>query len=394
MPSLISQANKNIKYYIWVRIFAKRVFLPITAIYFIDTAGLTIKDIGLLSAYFSLIQFLAEVPTGYFADRIGRVKSLRIGTILAALATSIYVLFHTKSAIYLGVGLEALGYSFMGGAGEALIHDSLSAKNQTSLYTKIMSHNMAVSLVVNAVLVALATYTYRLDPRLPFILGTLCYLILLLSTTQLSDIYPPKKKRLQFQLPSFPFLISHKSMLAFGLTFGIISALYTSPNDMFNIALREYGIRAEHLGLIYGLGSIVGSLFGPINSYLRSLSARYYVLIDSAVLLTLFASATTKNPYLLAVVMVLAISFWRYRRIIYQDYLLQIYPNAYKATLVSTLNNLEQINSIWMPVVITAAIHQYGISTGFSIIFGFTLLIAPVFYISTVRFIVKRLNKS
>ncbi len=68
MPALISQANRNIKYYIWVRIFAKRVFLPITAIYFIDTAGLTIKDIGLLSAYFSLIQFFAEVPTGYFAE--------------------------------------------------------------------------------------------------------------------------------------------------------------------------------------------------------------------------------------------------------------------------------------------------------------------------------------
>ncbi|TXH00453.1 MAG: MFS transporter [Candidatus Moraniibacteriota bacterium] len=393
MPSLISQANKNIKYYIWVRIFAKRVFLPITAIYFIDTANLSIRDIGILSAYFSLIQFIAEVPTGYYADRIGRVKSLRIGTILAALATSIYVIFHTKSAIYLGVGLEALGYSFMGGAGEALIHDSLHAKKQTSLYTKIMSHNMAVSLVANAVLVALATYTYRLDPRLPFILGTLCYLILMASTTQLSDIYPPQKKKLQFQLPSFPFLISHKSMLAFGLTFGVISSLYTSPNDMFNIALREYGISAEKLGIIYGIGSIVGSLFGPINSYLRSLSARYYVLIDSTVLLTLFASATTKNPYLLALVMVLAISFWRYRRIIYQDYLLQIYPNAYKATLVSTLNNLEQVNSIWMPIVITAAIHQFGLSTGFVLISLFTLLIVPIFYISTIRFIVKRLKK-
>ena len=392
MPSLISQANKNIKYYIWIRIFAKRVFLPITAIYFIDTAGLTIKDIGLLSAYFSLIQFLAEVPTGYFADRIGRVKSLRIGTILAALATTIYVLFHHKAAIYLGVGLEALGYSFMGGAGEALIHDSLSAKKQTTLYTKIMSHNMAVSLVANAVLVSLATYTYRLDPRLPFALGTLCYLILLAATTKLGDIYPSKPKPLKMVMPSFTFFTSHKSMLTFGLTFGIISALYTSPNDMFNIALREYGISAEKLGIIYGLGSIVGSLFGPINSYLRSISARYYVLIDSAVLLTLFASATSKNPYLLALIMVLAISFWRYRRIIYQDYLLRIYPNAYKATLVSTLNNLDQVNSIWLPLVITAAIHQFGLSTGFSLVFLFTLLIVPIFYYSTARFIVRKLN--
>ncbi len=282
----------------------------------------------------------------------------------------------------------------MGGAGEALVYDSLSVKKQTSLYTKIMSHNMAISLVVNAILVSLATYTYRFDPRLPFALGTVCYLILLISTSQLSDIYSPKSKSLKLKMPNFTFITSHKSMLVFGLTFGIISALYTSPNDTFNIALREYGISAEKLGIVYGLGSIVGSLFGPINTYLRGLSAKYYVLIDSSVLLVLFASATSKNPYLLALIMVLAISFWRYRRIIYQDYLLRIYPNAYKATLVSTLNNLDQINSIWLPLVITSAIHQFGISQGFSLIFFFTLLIAPIFYYSTTRFIVRRLNKS
>ncbi len=393
MPSLTSQADRNIKYYVWVRIFAKRVFLPITAIYFIDTTGLTIKDIGLLSAYFSLIQFLAEVPTGYFADRIGRVRSLRIGTLLAAIATTTYVLFQHKTAIYIGVGLEALGYSFMGGAGEALIHDSLTAKNQTSLYTKIMSRNMAVSLVANAMLVSVATYTYRLDPRMPFALGTLCYLILLWATHYLSDIYPPKSKPLKISIPNFSFLTSHKSMLTFGLTFGIISALYTAPNDMFNIALREYGIKTEHLGLIYGLGSIVGAAVGPLNAYLRRLPANYYILVDSAVLLTLFASATSKNPYLLALVMVLAISFWRYRRIIYQDYLLRIYPNAYKATLVSTLNNLDQLNSIWLPIVVTALIYEFGISSGFGVVFIFTLFIVPIFYYSTTRFIVKRLNR-
>ncbi len=392
MSTTITLADRNIKYYVWVRIFAKRVFLPITAIYFIDTAGLTIRDIGLLSAYFSLVQFIAEIPTGYFADRIGRVRSLRIGTLLAAIATTIYVLVHHRVGIYLGVGIEAIAYSFMGGAGEALIHDSLKAKNQTSMYTKIMSKNMSISLIANAILVAFATYTYQYDPRLPFALGAICYLLLLLATSQLKDIYQPKSKPLKITLPSLTFLTTHKSMLAFGLTFGTISALYTSPNDMFNIALLEYGIRVENLGLIYGLGSILGAILGPLNSYLRRLPANIYVLVDSCMLLVLYAAAYVGNPYLLAVIMIIAISFWRYRRIIYQDYLLRIYPNAYKATLVSTLNNLDQANAIWLPLAITSAIHYLGLSSGFGLMFIFTLLIAPIFYLSTKRFIVKQLN--
>ena len=181
-------------------------------------------------------------------------------------------------------------------------------------------------------------------------------------------------------------------MLAFGLTFGTISALYTSPNDMFNIALLEYGIRVENLGLIYGLGSILGAILGPLNSYLRRLPANIYVLVDSCMVLALYAAAYSGHPYLLALTIIIAISFWRYRRIIYQDYLLRIYPNAYKATLVSTLNNLDQANAIWLPLAITSAIHYLGLSSGFGLMFIFTLLIAPIFYLSTKRFIVKRLN--
>lgn len=182
-------ADQNLKYFVFIRIFAKRVFLPLTAIYFMDHGNFSIREIGILSAYFSVIQLLVEVPTGYFADRIGRVASLRIGAILAGIATLFYVLLQNKTTIYLGVALEAIGYSFLGGAGEALVHDSLQYKNQLSKYTAIMSHNMALSLLVNAVFVTLASLTYPLDPRLPFALGTLAYFLLFLSTYKLHDLY-------------------------------------------------------------------------------------------------------------------------------------------------------------------------------------------------------------
>ena len=68
----LKTANRNIKLYIFVRIFAKRVFLPLSAIYFMDQVGFTIQDIGLLAAFYCFIQLLVEVPTGYFADRVDR----------------------------------------------------------------------------------------------------------------------------------------------------------------------------------------------------------------------------------------------------------------------------------------------------------------------------------
>jgi MFS family permease len=383
----LAVANRNIKLYIFVRIFAKRVFLPLTAIYFMSNAGFSIRDIGLLSGFYSVIQLLAEVPTGYFADRLGRVASIRMGAILAAVATICYIVFKSKSGIFLGAMFEALGYSFFGGAGEALIHDSLVVKKQVKDYTKILSRTMSISLIANAVLIAFVPMTYTLDHRYPFLIGTVAYLLLFTVTLFMHDVETQRVTSvIKLKIPDLKKIVGKRHLLIFGLTFGIISALYSSPNDMFNLALKEYGIRIEYIGWIYSAGSILGAAIGPFFHYLRGIRLSRYIILDILVLLSLYIASYSRSVIALAVIMVMAISFWRYRRIIYQDYLLTIYPTEYKATLISAMNNLEQLNSIWLPIAITYLIYQTNISQGFGLVGIFTLLIAPIFYYSTRRF--------
>lgn len=392
MSSRLSQANNNIRYYVFIRIFAKRVFLPLTAIYFMDRAGFSLIEIGYLSAFFSLIQLVAEVPTGYFADRIGRILSLRIGASLALMATLTYVLTTNKLLIVLGVMCEALGYSFMGGAGEALIHDSLVVKNATDQYTKIMSRNMSISLLFNAILITLVPLTYQIDPRLPFLIGTLAYGLLLFFTFQLTELFPHHPVvKLRLSSPSWQFLITHKSMLAFGLTFGVISALYTALVDSFNVALKTYGANPAHIGYIYGLASLLGFLIGPTVHHLKRLRIPTYTTLDALLIALVYFAASVQNLHFLWAVMIISIAFWRYRRILYQDFLLQLYPHSYKATLISTLNNLEQINAIWLPVVITHVIAATSFNQGFLTFAILALTLTPLFRYATARFFQKLL---
>lgn len=378
-------AARNIKLYIFVRTLAKRVFLPLTAIYFIDTAGFNIRDIGILSAFFSMVQLIAEIPTGYFADKIGRVASIRVSAILAVLATSMYVIFHNKIGVYIGVGLEALAYSFLGGAGEALIHDSLVVQKRVGEYTRIMSRTMSVSLIGNAVLVALVTMTYRLDPRFPFILGAVAYAILFVVACYMQDV-DRTISLTKLKIPNPKLIQGKRHLLLFGLTFGIIAALFTAPADMVNVAYREYGVRADLIGWFYALASVVGAAIGPFMHHLRQIRLSRYLLIDLSTLLGVYFAAYTRNPYILAFAMILSISFWRYRRIIYQDYLLTLYPTSYKATLISTMNNLEQLNSVWLPVLITSVVYYTSTSVGLGLIGLFGLFIAPIYIYSTLKF--------
>jgi MFS family permease len=301
-------ADRNIKFYVVIRIFAKRVFIPLTAIYFIDTAGFSIREIGYLSAFFSLVQLLAEVPTGYFADRIGRIMSIRVGAILAAIATTTYVFIHHKTGIYLGVMLESLGYSFLGGAGEALIHDSLVIKKQEHNYTKFMSRTQSVSLIANAILITIVPMTYAINPSYPFAIGTLAYLLLLITALFMHDVKRATSV-VKLKLPMLKDITGKKNLLLFALSFGVIAALYTSPADMFNVALRDYGINVSLIGWIYALGSVVGALIGPVFHHLRKLRLSSYLLIDVASLVSVYLAAFTRQPYVLAIAIICGIAF-------------------------------------------------------------------------------------
>jgi len=378
-------AQRNIKFYIYIKTIAKRVFLPLTAIYFIDTAGFTIRDIGLLSAFFSLVQLLVEIPTGYFADRIGRVASIRVSGLLAALSTTIYVFIHDKTGIYVGVMFEALAYSFLGGAGEALVHDSLVVQKRIGEYTKVMSRAMSISLIGNAILVTLVPMTYKYNPAYPFGIATFFYLVLFFLTFFMHDVARSNRVT-KIKIPNFKLITGKRNILLFGLTFGIITALFTAPADMINIALKEYGIRVDLIGWIYGIASIVGASIGPFIHYLRKINLFSYLLLDLSTLLGVFFAAYTQNGYLLALAMIVSISFWRYRRIIYQDYLLIKYPTQYKATLISTMNNLEQLNSIWLPLMITSSIYFTNTWVGLGLMGLFGLCVAPVYVYATLKF--------
>lgn len=378
-------ANLNIKLYVLIRIFAKRVFLPLSAIYFMDTAGFSVSDIALLAAFYSAVQLVAEVPTGYFADRVGRVASLRLGGLFCMIATIIFVTFHTKLAIFSGVLLEALGYSFLGGAGEAMIHDSLVIKKREDDYTKFMSRTMALSLIANAILLALVPMTYVIDPRYPFILGTLAYFVLFMVAMFMQDVERSAPSN-TFSASDFSKIIGKRYILLFGLTFGIISSLYTSPVDFAFIALREYGLQAERLGWIIAGSSLVGAAMGPFIHYLRSLKLSSYVMLDLGLILMLYLGGFSGSANTFAMVVVFVVGFWRYRKIIYQNYLLSAYPTTYKATLLSTMNNLEQLNNVWLPLAIGAAIAHTTTAQGFALIGLFCLLIAPVYLYATLRF--------
>ncbi len=132
--------------------------------------------------------------------------------------------------------------------------------------------------------------------------------------------------------------------------------------DIVTIALRELGIAPEHLGWIFAVASLVGAAIGLVIHKLKELSLSTYMIIDIGILFSVYLAGYSGNVWLLVVAAVLSISFWRYRRIIYQDHLLASFQTGYKSTLLSVMNTTESLNMLWVPIVTTAVVGGLGVT--------------------------------
>lgn len=372
-------ARRNILYYTVTKAFNKCVFLPVIVIYFIDQIGFSIQEIGILAALYAFVMLVMQMPSGYLADRFGKALCIRLSAIFLVASSLIYVFMASKTGIVLGQILEAMGFALLIGAAEALVHDSLEVTNRLRDYSKVLSRAQSVGLIGNAILVALVPLSYALDPRLPFLIGALAFCVMLFTSSRMRELIQPgtlhKDAR---QKVNFRAILRYKGLIVFAFLFGTMAAIYFAF-DMTTLALREFGVRPEFLGWVFSGASIFGALIGLGIHHLKKLPLGWYMLLDMAILTLPFATALTANLWLFVPAVVLCVSFWRFRRIIYQDYLLRRYPTRLKATLISVMGTTENINNLWVPIAVTGSVSAFGIQQGLGWIAVAVIILAVPF---------------
>lgn len=366
--------KRNIRLYGFLKIFTKRVFLPLTTVYLVTVGGLTIPQIGLLAAISAVASLVFEVPTGFFADRMTRKMSLILAGIFAAIATLFYAFTPFFVGAIIAVTFESLGYAFLNGPGEALMHDTLVALGRDDDYAKVVGRSQSIGLMGNTILVALIPLTYKISPRLPFLLGTVAFMMLIFIASQLYE--PARSKKVEKELSLRHALFSNlsafvtaSSILLF-ISIGIVGALYSSSSDFVNLVFKDQHLAPSLFGIVYAGASIVAIAGGFFVHILRNQKLRTYVILDimvfggTALLIGLGHSLATA-----IISFMISMGWWRLRSILYQHHLLKMFKgNNYKATLLSVYSFFIRINEIWLPFVFVFATVHFGYYKAFNII--------------------------
>ncbi len=103
---------------------------------FYQSNGLSMKDIMVLQAVYSVAIVILEIPSGYLADVIGRRKTLIIGAMFGTIGFTTYSLSFGFVGFLVAEIILGIGQSCISGADSAMLYDSLLEKGQVKKYTR------------------------------------------------------------------------------------------------------------------------------------------------------------------------------------------------------------------------------------------------------------------
>ena len=143
-------------------------------------AGIGVVEFLYLQALFSASMALLSVPTGAFADRLGRRMSLVVGALLHVAGAFAYVLAESFWSFVLAEVLLGTGIAFMQGADEAFMYASYASLNRGKSRQELRAGFAAVwgrigrtGFWASALMMVLGGLASELHPRLPMALAAL-----------------------------------------------------------------------------------------------------------------------------------------------------------------------------------------------------------------------------
>ncbi|NBO20268.1 MAG: MFS transporter, partial [Proteobacteria bacterium] len=165
------------------------IFIP-----FYRAQGIGFWGVALVEFIFGVAALALDVPTGRFADLLGRRRSLLIGRFALALGCGAYALSASLLQCIAAELLLAVGFAFSLGADEAFVRSLFPQSEEGSRrFAWVWSATVVIDLLSGAAAMYFGPWLFQIDERLPFEVAGAMYLLSVLLVYLMDE--PPLVRR-------------------------------------------------------------------------------------------------------------------------------------------------------------------------------------------------------
>ncbi|OGV96784.1 hypothetical protein A2W24_01850 [Microgenomates group bacterium RBG_16_45_19] len=326
------------------------LYFPIAVWFFFYSRYLSVQQIAVLTGFQIIIWNLFEVPTGAFADLVGRKVSIILAFgiyTLAMMATA----FTTVFGIFLVIEFfKGISNALNSGSLEALLYDTLKEKKLEHRWDKVVANNETLVWVGLFVAAVSGGFLYYWWYPLPYLLQGLVYLGAMLISFWLIE---PKldtkkyqvKEALQQNLAGFKELFRNERMTYLTLVLGLIGAGYMIAASILGISqAEEYGLDARGVGLLFGTGYILSALASQGFPKLKRVwGSKKLVILTGIVLLSSFLLANFVGVVVGSMLIIMRIASSTTFRNVRSGLINRAVTSKNRATTLSSMQLLTQL---------------------------------------------------
>ncbi len=341
-------------------------------ILYYQSFGLSFFQIGFIEMSIALFALLLEVPSGAFADLIGRKWSVLLG--LAGLGAGMlaFGLAQGIASLLFASFVIAVGASFISGADMALIYDSLKGLGRESEFLRIRSRFVLVFYSAITIAAVVGGYLYSMNIRLPYYVSAATFAVSAVFMLSMQEPYKSKKRynlarHIKQMKEGLNQLIKHEKLLwltLISIVLGVFIGFF--HNIIAQPYVRSLGFPAEQLGIIFGVIFMTTGFFmwkaAKIENWLGEKRSFYALVFGQAAVLMLMALISVKS----AVIFILFIYImWEFSDLIIQQYMHEHIKSSHRATVISIQRMIFGIAVIFIYLAFGKLSDIYSMATVF-----------------------------
>lgn len=254
-------ASGTLRRFYAYRLISAAIFDSAVWIIYLQSRGYSLAEIGLAESAFHLAPILFELPSGSFADLVGRRWSLAIGSGLVALSTILLWMAPSLPVVMLALFLSGASYSFRSGSDQAYLYDALAATPEGGQrYVGVLGKLLGAAYVVSAGAAWLGAALSEIDFGLTFGLMIAGGLAGLWLAAGLAEARPRREEAVGIGASVRAHVREARAALAnrpLVLLMMLLSALFWAANTIAHLylpaAFVARGLSNQAVGLIYAV---------------------------------------------------------------------------------------------------------------------------------------------
>lgn len=340
-------------------------YLPIITLWY-QNKGLSLMQVETLAGIGSVTYILTTVATGMFADRYGR-KSAIIVALIFQLLGEVLFLFSSSFFMFMLCAISAgLGFSFWGGAFEALVVDTLKEKNKQDEMQKTFGSLLAYRGLSTIVGAGVSSIIVSQLVQERFILAILLT-IGSVSVALLMSLWLTEPKRIEMSHKLSPkelfaksiALLKHNRKLGRLVALAVATTPFTGALiTLYQPYFRDLGVPAAWFGLSYAIGGLFLLLSSKyaylIEKKLGGKTALFVFTILPGMFFGLMALAG--SPWLAVAFFCLNYGSSALQQPLFDDYTNRHIASENRATLLSFIGMLSSLYvAVMGPIIGTIA---------------------------------------